>query len=184
MSCHIDNTHFIVKWEYLDYPAIVADIVSHSALYCDIIKLMKNPNRKKLKKHAYTAAQWTWGLPQTLIGAALYAVHRKDDHFDYRGARATAWDRDAGGSLGKFIFVPRRAGGNAGRFLLEHEYGHTLQSLILGPFYLLVVGAPSMLWNRLPYFKSKRRRTGKSYYSAPFEKTANILAVHAHKHEQ
>lgn len=184
MSCHIDNTHFIVKWEYLDYPAIVADIVSHSALYCDIIKLMKNPNRKKLKKHAYTAAQWTWGLPQTLIGAALYAVHRKDDHFDYRGARATAWDRDAGVSLGKFIFVPRRAGGNAGRFLLEHEYGHTLQSLILGPFYLLVVGAPSMLWNRLPYFKSKRRRTGKSYYSAPFEKTANILAVHAHKHEQ
>ena len=184
MSCHIDNTHFIVKWEYLDYPAIVADIVSHSALYCDIIKLMKNPNRKKLKKHAYTAAQWTWRLPQTLIGAALYAVHRKDDHFDYRGARATAWDRDAGVSLGKFIFVPRRAGGNAGRFLLEHEYGHTLQSLILGPFYLLVVGAPSMLWNRLPYFKSKRRRTGKSYYSAPFEKTANILAVHAHKHEQ
>ena len=93
-------------------------------------------------------------------------------------------NRDAGVSLGKFIFVPRRAGGNAGRFLLEHEYGHTLQSLILGPFYLLVVGAPSMLWNRLPYFKSKRRRTGKSYYSAPFEKTANILAVHAHKHEQ
>jgi hypothetical protein len=149
-----------------------------------LLKPMKKPVRKKLKKHAYTAAQWTWGLPQTLIGAVLYAAHRKDDHFDYRGAKATAWDKDSGVSLGKYIFVPRRAGGNAGKFLLEHEYGHTLQSLILGPFYLLVVGAPSMLWNRLPYFKSKRRRTGKSYYSAPFEKTANILAAHAHKHEQ
>ncbi len=141
-----------------------------------LLKSMKKTTRKKLKRHAYTAAQWTWGLPQTLIGAALYAVHRKDDHFDYRGARATSWNKDTGISLGKFIFVPRRAGGSADRFLLEHEYGHTLQSLILGPFYLLAVGAPSILWNRLPYFKSKRKRSGKSYYSAPFEKTANILA--------
>lgn len=147
----------------------------------DIISTMKKPRSRKLKKHAYTAAQWTWGLPQTLIGAALYAAHRKDDHFDYRGAKATAWDKDTGISLGKFIFVPRRAGGNAGRFLLEHEYGHTIQSLILGPFYLLAVGAPSMLWNRLPYFKNKRRKTGKSYYSAPFEKTANTLAALSNK---
>ena len=145
---------------------------------------MKKSTSIKLKKHAYTAAQWTWGLPQTLIGAALYAAHHKDDHFDYRGAKATAWDKDTGISLGKFIFVPRKAGGSADSFLLEHEYGHTLQSLILGPFYLFAVGAPSMLWNRLPYFKSKRKRSGKSYYSAPFEKTANILAAHAHRHKK
>lgn len=142
---------------------------------------MKKPDKIKLKKHAYNAAQWTWGLPQTLIGAALYVKHRNDDHFDYRGARATAWDKDSGVSLGKFIFVPRRAGGSAGKFLLEHEYGHSLQSLILGPFYLFVVGAPSMLWNRLPYFRHKRVRTGKSYYSAPFENTANVLAAKGKK---
>ena len=143
---------------------------------------MKKATKKNLKKHAYTAAQWTWGLPQTLLGAALYVAHRNDEHFDYHGAKATAWNKDAGISLGKFIFVPRKAGGSADSFLLEHEYGHTLQSLILGPFYLLAVGAPSILWNRLPYFKSKRKRSGKSYYSAPFEKTANILAAHSHKH--
>ena len=78
----------------------------------DIISTMKKPRSRKLKKHAYTAAQWTWGLPQTLIGAALYVAHHKDDHFDYRGAKATAWDKDTGISLGKFIFVPRRAGGS------------------------------------------------------------------------
>ena len=137
-----------------------------------------------MKKTGYTFLQWTWGFPQTLIGSAVYLANRDKRHFDFNGACATVWDKDAGISLGKFIFVPRRAGGNAGRFLLEHEYGHTLQSLILGPFYLLAVGAPSLLWNRLPYFKSKRRKTGKSYYSAPFEKTANILAAHSHKHEQ
>ena len=142
---------------------------------------MKKQSGKKLKKHAYTVAQWTWGVPQTLIGAALYVAHRRDDHFEYRGAKATAWNKDTGVSLGKYIFVPRRASGSAGKILLEHEYGHTLQSLILGPFYLLVVGAPSMIWNRLPYFRSKRRRTGKSYYSAPFEKTANTLAALSNK---
>lgn len=137
---------------------------------------MKKKTSEIIRKHGYTALQWTWGLPQTLIGAVLYAAHKNDDHFDYRGARATAWNKDTGISLGKFIFVPRRAGQDAGKFLLEHEYGHSLQSLILGPFYLLLVGAPSILWNRHPYFRRKRKRSGKSYYSAPFEKTANILA--------
>lgn len=143
--------------------------------------VMKKKTSDKIRKHGYTALQWTWGLPQTLLGAALYAVHRKDDHFDYRGAKATSWNKDTGISLGKYIFVPRRAGGAAGRFLLEHEYGHTLQSLILGPFYLLFVGAPSILWNRLPYFRRKRMKTGLSYYSAPFEKTANSLAERSKK---
>ena len=136
---------------------------------------MKKPSMKKLKKHAYTAAQWTWGLPQTLIGAALYAAHRKDDHFDYRGAKATAWNRDAGISLGKFIFVPRRAGGNAEKFLLEHEYGHTIQSLILGPAYLLVIGLPSFLWANLPCFDRLRAKRGISYYTFYPEIWANRL---------
>ena len=144
---------------------------------------MKKLRSIKLKKHAYTAAQWTWGLPQTLIGASLYLAHRKDDHFDYKGAKATVWDKDAGISLGKFIFVPKRPGKNADEFLLDHEYGHTIQSLILGPFYLLFVGAPSMLWNRLPYYRKKRQKTGRSYYSAPFEKTANTLAARANRHK-
>ena len=148
-----------------------------------ILKSMNKPDKKKLRKSAYTAAQWTWGLPQTLLGAALYTAHRNDDHFDYRGAKATAWDKDTGISLGKYIFVPQRASESAEHFLLDHEYGHTLQSLILGPFYLLLVGAPSMLWHRLPYFRNKRKRNGKSYYSAPFEKTANTLAARFSRHD-
>ena len=127
--------------------------------------------------------QWTWGLPQTLAGAALYLRHRKDPHFDYNGAKVTAWDRDSGVSLGKFIFVPARRQSadrkkpetKVNRFLLEHEYGHTIQSLMLGPAYLLLVGLPSFAWNRLPYFERRREKTGKSYYSAVFERTANSL---------
>ena len=154
--------------------------------------------KKRIGKHLYTAWQWTWGLPQTLAGAGLYLKHRKDPHFDYNGARVTAGSRNRGVSLGKFIFVPEKKGwGNiqtpdsdsaaeknskkkagedsVSRYLLEHEYGHTIQSLILGPFYLLLVGIPSILWNRLPYFERKRRKTGRSYYSVIFERTANTL---------
>lgn len=140
---------------------------------------MESAHVKKLKKAGCNALQWTWGLPQTLAGAALYLAHRGDRHFDWRGTRATAWDRPAGVSLGRFIFVPKSKANDS--FLLDHEYGHTIQSLMLGPFYLLLVGLPSLLWSRLPYFARKRKQSGKSYYSAPFEKSANQLASRARR---
>ena len=124
-----------------------------------------------MKKRSYTILQWTWGLPQTLIGSAVYLVHRKDSHRSYRGACLTEWDRDAGLSLGKFIFVPK----GEKEPLIDHEYGHTLQSLILGPAYLLLIGAPSLAWKNIPFFIKRRKKTGKSYYSPAFEKTANRL---------
>lgn len=123
-----------------------------------------------MKSKGYTLLQWTWGLPQTLIGSAVYLAHRKDRHFGYRGACVTEWEKDAGLSLGKFVFVPRGEDS-----LLKHEYGHTLQSLLLGPAYLLLVGAPSVAWFHLPFFRRLRKRTGRSYYSAVFEKTADKL---------
>lgn len=130
-----------------------------------------------MNKRLYTALQWTWGLPQTLIGAAVFIAHKKDRHFDYNGATATRWRRQDGVSLGKYIFIPDKSTEASGEeeFLLTHEYGHTLQSLILGPAYLLLVGVPSLLWNRLPYFRKIRKRTGRSYYSALFERSASEL---------
>ena len=131
---------------------------------------MREKLRSRMKKAGYTAVQWTWGLPQTLIGSAVFLVYRKNRHFDYKGACVTEWDRDDGLSLGKFVFIPKKEDP-----LIDHEYGHTLQSLILGPVYLLLVGAPSMLWYRHPRFIRKRKKTGASYYSPVFEKTANRL---------
>ena len=131
-----------------------------------------DPGRKKrIGRAGYSAAQWTWGLPQTLIGSVVYIVHRKETHRSYKGACLTEWDRDAGLSLGKFIFVPK--GGR--EHIADHEYGHTIQSLILGPAYLILVGVPSLVWKNLPFFIHRRKKTGRSYYSPVFEKTANRL---------
>ena len=126
-----------------------------------------------MKKSLYTLLQYTWGLPQTLLGSAVYLALRNNRHEDFDGAKVTYWDRPEGLSLGRYIFLPSR-----GRALLKHEYGHTIQSLILGPAYLPLVGLPSLLWNRLPYFKSKRKTTGRDYYSVIFESSASKLGEH------
>ncbi len=45
-----------------------------------------------------------------------------------------------------------------------HEYGHTVQSLILGPLYLFVIGIPSFLWALPPATRWRARH--KIPYSA------------------
>ena len=93
----------------------------------------------RMRRFLYILLQCTWGLPQTLAGAVLWLVFAGSRHFRYREAVATQWPLRGGISLGLFIFVSDTT-------LCYHEYGHTLQSLILGPLYLPFVGLPSLLW--------------------------------------
>lgn len=55
-----------------------------------------------------------------------------------------SWGPKAGGwgfSVGGFTFTSEGA-----TSVQPHEYGHTIQSLILGPLYLFVILIPSMIW--------------------------------------
>ncbi len=57
--------------------------------------------------------------------------------------------------------------------LLVHEYGHTIQSLILGPLFLIIIGIPSALW---AFFGGRKRKEKQIPYGAFFtEKWANNL---------
>ena len=135
----------------------------------------------------FTLIQWTWGFFQTAAGAVLYLRHRRDRHFRWHGACVTVWKSPSSVSLGKFIFLtddplyyyPHLRGKigreDAARQLLVHEYGHSVQSLALGPLYLFAVGLPSILWNSLPGFRKRRERKRISYYAVPFERGANRL---------
>ena len=125
--------------------------------------------KKINKRRIYNALQWSWGFPQTLAGLVLYKAHRGNKQYDYGGAKVTVWDRNDGVSLGKFIFAPDD------EHMLSHEYGHTKQSLLLGPLYLPLIGLPSLIWNRMPYFKSIRKKTGKPYDSIIIERSATYL---------
>ena len=130
-----------------------------------------------MKRLLYLLCQWTWGLPQNLAGGALYLYYRLRGcpHFRYQGAAGVIWPRRAGSmSLGRFLFL-YPGWTPADRALLVHEYGHTFQSLLFGPLYLLTVGLPSFLWAGLPFFRKLRREKQISYYAVYPEKQATRL---------
>ena len=115
--------------------------------------------------------QCTWGLPQTLIGLAVYIFSRKLQRRSFHGAVASTWGYRYGVSLGLFIFLPE----DADRSLLFHEYGHCIQSLMLGWLYVPLVLVPSVLWLRLPVCRRYRQKRCMSYYSFVTEKWADRL---------
>lgn len=131
----------------------------------------------------YLLVQCTWGLLQTAAGAAVFLRFRKCPRSFCHGAVVTVYPLYSSLSLGPFIFLtdkpPRDRSGRVPREeiprrRLVHEYGHTVQSLILGPLYLPVVGLPSTLWAHLPSCQ-RRWRKNVSYFSFLTEKTANFL---------
>lgn len=100
--------------------------------------------------------QFTWCLPVNLAGLALFLRYAgRCPRERFRCAAVTHLPGRWGGfSLGVFLFL----GGKESRELLKHEYGHTLQCLLLGPFYLLAVILPSTLWfHCLRTFRHRRR---------------------------
>ena len=76
----------------------------------------------------------------------------------------------AGGvSLGNYIFI---LNSNDNDFAIKHELGHRIQSMILGPLYLLIVGLPSALFNVI---SSHSKKFSKNYYRRFPENWANKL---------
>ena len=137
-------------------------------------------------KLIYIFIQLTWGSLQSLLGFILFIINIKQKHYFYHGAIITEWQTRSSISLGLFVFVtqePYFADKFKNEFtkeelanrLLVHEYGHTIQSLILGPLYLIIMGIPSTIWGFLPSLNKKRKEKQISYFSFFTEKWANYL---------
>ena len=96
--------------------------------------------------------QWTWGLPQNLVGL-LVLLFLRGERYRYHGALVTVYRKlrfaknRSGFSLGSFIFMPETWSAHDKKHIVVHEYGHTVQSMILGPLYLPLVGLPSVIWS-------------------------------------
>lgn len=127
-----------------------------------------------MKKFLYTIIQCTWGILQTIIGLILFLVNIKKEHYNYLGAIVTEWNYSGCVSLGLFIFISKDSGIYK-KGLIVHEYGHTIQSLILGFLYVPIILIPSLIWCGLPYFKNYRKIKNVSYYSMYTESWANSL---------
>ena len=117
--------------------------------------------------------QWLWGLPQNLLGFLLMIYHRKDRRSTYQGCVVIHWGNGGSMSLGMFLFLGNRNDPK----VLVHEFGHSIQSVILGPLYLPVMGLPSFLWCNLKPCRKLRKEKGVSYYRFYPESSANYLGA-------
>jgi hypothetical protein len=73
--------------------------------------------------------------------------------------------------MGMFLFIDPK---NPPQIIV-HEFGHAVQSAILGPLFLPIMGIPSILWCNLPQCRKHRKNKQVSYYRFYPERTANRL---------
>ncbi|MDR3293282.1 MAG: hypothetical protein LBT20_04165 [Clostridiales bacterium] len=136
----------------------------------------------------YYVLQWTWGILQNLIGFLYSLKYRKNRRAWYHGAYVVYVDDWLGGlSLGMFVFATEISDKTCARYLeagvtldekrqsatVTHEFGHTLQSILLGPLYLIVIGIASFSWKNLKYFQKLRKEKNLKYMDLFCEKWAN-----------
>lgn len=131
----------------------------------------------------YTMLQWTWGVFQNLFGVLCFLVNLNQKHTYFNGAIVTTWHCENSLGCGMWIFLsddndPSQSASHQEKQkhdLLVHEYGHTLQSIILGPLFLPVIAIPSLVWASFPFFRKIRKKKKISYYWLYTEKWANVL---------
>ena len=128
-----------------------------------------------MKQFLFRLWQWTWGFPQSLLGAILCLIYKNCPHSRYHGTIVTHWPKQGSLGVGMFLFIGKGAEGSRHGQVLVHEFGHAVQSAILGPLFLPVMGLPSLLWCNLPPCQRLRREKGISYYRFYPECNANYL---------
>lgn len=86
-------------------------------------------------------ALYLWQLPQNILGLILLAYLRGEKKHTFNGINFYYCPGFSGGiSLGKYIIL-----GSKEAKSIKHEYGHCIQSKILGWLYLIIVGLPSII---------------------------------------
>ena len=140
-----------------------------------------------MKTLLYCIWQCTWGILQSASGAIVFLANARNTHYFYHGAIVTEWNSPYSLSLGLFVFVSpdpffydklkdEYSREELFQRALVHEYGHTIQSLILGPLYLVVIGLPSTIWCFWPVTNTWRKTNQVSYFIFYTESWANQLS--------
>ena len=125
---------------------------------------------------------YLWQLPQNLIGLLLIAYYKPENkHILNNGVKVYFSKKFQGGiSLGKYAIVNsfyyRKDLNKALQFnIVKHEaIGHAKQSVILGWFYLLIIGLFSITWAGL--YGTLIKETKNGYYTFYTEKWADKIA--------
>lgn len=131
---------------------------------------------KLIMKYIRNLILFIWQLPQHIVALIYFGylvMMCKDLGVDSRYKQAIVIPCIMRGAvtLGNYVFVGLNS---EYRKTVKHELGHTIQSKILGPLYLIVIGIPSITYCGLRrIFPSLRK---KNYYDFYTEKWANNLS--------
>ena len=131
---------------------------------------------KLIMKYIRNLILFIWQLPQHIVAIIYFGylvMMCKDLGIDSRYKQATVIPCIMRGAvtLGNYVFVGLNS---EYKETVKHELGHTIQSKILGPLYLIVIGIPSITYCGLRrLFPSLRK---KNYYNFYTEKWANNLS--------
>ena len=131
---------------------------------------------KLIIKYIRNLILFIWQLPQHIVALIYFGylvMMCKDLGVDSRYKQATVIPCIMRGAitLGNYVFVGLNS---EYKETVKHELGHTIQSKILGPLYLIVIGIPSITYCGLRrIFPSLRK---KNYYDFYTERTANYLS--------
>jgi len=91
-----------------------------------------------------------WQLPQEIIGGLLYILMPKMAVQKVQGVIVSyCYWMKGGVTIGNFIFIGdiyyKEIYAKYKKRIIKHEFGHTIQSKILGPLYLFIIGIPSII---------------------------------------
>ena len=135
-----------------------------------------------LKSWLYAFWQFTWGLPQNAMGLLVFLVlspFGKVRLFHNCIVTDLHVKKNRGGvtfGMFVFLFLADETYKNRPDYvhdLTVHEFGHTVQSMIVGPFWPLIIGFPSVTWANFVWRFFMHKKC--SYYWLYCEGWANIL---------
>ena len=131
---------------------------------------------KLIMKYIRNLILFIWQLPQHIVAIIYFGylvMMCKDLGIDSRYKQAIVIPCVMRGAVtsGNYVFIGLNS---EYKETVKHELGHTIQSKMLGPLYLIVIGIPSITYCGLRrIFPSLRK---KNYYDFYTEKWANYLS--------
>lgn len=127
----------------------------------------------------------TWGLPYTLLSAAMYAfvrVFRRRSLTTHRFGplHAVQFGRNWGGLGGVFfIFVANDMGDEWTLHTYQHEFGHSFQNALYGPFNFVLALIPSVIRYWYQTIRERNGKENKPYDLVWFEGSATDAGAYA-----
>lgn len=133
------------------------------------------PKTFNIIKWVFFPIFFIWCILQNMIGFSVWVYHKcikegkKEINKD--GIVYFTTTRFGGVSLGYFIFLKSPSDTDC-----HHEFGHQIQSLLLGPLYLFIIGLPSAIVCGCKLYSNNYE-----YYNFPWESWADNWGSIEHK---